>query len=69
MSTLAEQLAALGMRGVAVGLDDLVAMATKKRWSHTQLLEEVVRMELSDRARRSLDRVLPQLERDSLKAG
>jgi len=55
---LAEQLATLGLRATAAQLDDLVARATKHRWSATQLLEQVVQSEHDDRARRGLERRL-----------
>jgi DNA replication protein DnaC len=56
--TLAEQLRQIGMRHLASNLDDLIALATKKRWSATQLLEHVAALELDDRARKSLERRL-----------
>lgn len=58
METLSEQLAAIGLRHAAEHLDDIVALATKKRFSPTQLLEHVVAGEAQDRAQRSLDRRL-----------
>jgi len=53
---LAQSLVAIGMRGIAAILDDFLATATKQRLSPIQLLEEVVRIETRDRARRSLER-------------
>jgi DNA replication protein DnaC len=58
MTPLADQLATLGLRDTAAHLDDLVALATKRRWSPTQLLEQVVASELQERTRRSLERRL-----------
>lgn len=58
MTTLAEQLGALGLRSTAAHLDDLLARATKHRWSATQLLEHTVADERADRARRGLERRL-----------
>lgn len=58
MKPLATQLSTLGLRGVAEQLDDIVALATKKRWSSPQLLEHLVQLEQNDRARRSLERRL-----------
>ncbi len=58
MTTLAEQLGALGLRSTAAHLDDLLARATKHRWSATQLLEHTVAAEQADRARRGLERRL-----------
>lgn len=58
MDTLADQLKAIGLGHLADHLDDVVALATKKRFSPTQLLEHVVDGEAKDRAQRSLDRRL-----------
>src|SRR5881397_232841 len=58
MAPLAEQLAALGLRYSAAHLDDVVALATKRRWSSTQLLEHLVESEQQERTRRSLERRL-----------
>jgi DNA replication protein DnaC len=58
MPPLAEQLAALGLRDTAARLDDLVALATKRRWSPTQILEHLVASEHQERTRRSLERRL-----------
>lgn len=58
MAPLAEQLAALGLRATAATLDDVVALATKRRWSPRQLLEHLAATEQQDRTRRSLERRL-----------
>ncbi len=58
MTTLAEPLTALGLRDTAAHLDDVVALATKRRWSPTQLLEHLVATEQQERTRRSLERRL-----------
>ena len=58
MTTLADQLTALGLRDPAAHLDDVVALATKRRWSPTQLLEYLVATEQQERTRRSLERRL-----------
>jgi len=58
MAPLAEQLAALGLRYTAAHLDDVVALATKRRWSLTQLLEHLVETEQQERTRCSLERRL-----------
>lgn len=58
MTPLAEQLAALGLRATAATLDDVVALATKRRWSPQQLLEHLATTEQQDRTRRSLERRL-----------
>lgn len=54
--TLHEQLHTIGLRHVSGELDDIVALATKKRWGPTQLLEYIAELEVADRARRSLER-------------
>ncbi len=58
MAPLADQLATLGLRYTAAHLDDVVALATKRRWSTTQLLEHLVESEQQERTRRSLERRL-----------
>lgn len=58
MSPLTEQLAALGLRHTAAHFDDLVALATRQRWSPVQLLEHLAQKEEEDRAHRSLERRL-----------
>jgi len=55
---LAEQLNAMGLRAAAAQLDDLIALATKKRWGATEILEHVAAVETQDRARRGLERRL-----------
>lgn len=55
---LSARLTALGLAATAAGLDDIIAMATKKRWSPVQLLEHVLALEEQDRSRRGLDRRL-----------
>ena len=56
--TLHARLRALGIVGAADGLDDLVALATQKRWSPTQILEHVADMEEGERSCRGLERRL-----------
>jgi len=46
------------LRTVAGAIDDLIARATSGRWSPATLLEEIARIELTDRGRRSLERRL-----------
>ena len=58
MSDLGTGLATLGLRHTAGHLDDVVALATKRRWSPTQLLEHLVESEQQERTRRSLERRL-----------
>lgn len=57
-STLSEALRSLGLRRTAADLADFLARATRSRWSPAVLLEELVRAESQDRARRSLERRL-----------
>jgi DNA replication protein DnaC len=61
--SLAEPLAALGLRYSAAHLDDLIALATRQRWSPTQLLEHILQHEQEDRARRGLERRLARARR------
>lgn len=56
--TLHERLRALGLSGAADALDDLIALATKKRWGPPQILEHVADIEERERARRGLERRL-----------
>lgn len=55
-SDLPADLATLGLKGLNAGLDDLVARATRDRWGPRQVLEEAARIEVADRAQRSLER-------------
>ena len=57
-TTLHARLGALGLSGAADGLDDLVALATKKRWGAAQILEHVADIEERERSRRGLERRL-----------
>ena len=56
MSALAEALKAIGLAYTATELDDLVALATKRRWNATQLLEHIVEAEQRERTQHSLRR-------------
>jgi DNA replication protein DnaC len=51
-------LRALGLSATADALDDLIALATKKRWGPVELFEHIVALEDKDRAQRGLDRRL-----------
>lgn len=53
---LRARLRAIGMLYVSENLDDIIALATKKRMSPAEIFEHVVALEETDRARRSLDR-------------
>jgi len=55
---LSKALAQLGLGRIAVELDDFVARATKNRSTVLQILEEIVRLEAQERARRSVERRL-----------
>jgi len=55
---LPEALQSLGLRRTATDLADFLARATRSRWSPALVLEELVRAECQDRARRSLERRL-----------
>lgn len=55
-AALADALTLIGLRHTAANLDDLVALATKRRWGPTQLLEHIAEAEQAERAKRSLER-------------
>ena len=55
---LAQQLRKIGLLATAESLADLLARATKQRWLPRQLLEEIARMELSEKTARNLKRRL-----------
>ena len=57
-SDLPDQLSRIGLTVTASDLDDFIARAAKHRWSPRLLLEEIVRAESQDRARRGLERRL-----------
>jgi DNA replication protein DnaC len=56
VTALADTLRAIGLIHTAAELDDIVALATKRRWNATQLLEHIVEAEERERTKRSLDR-------------
>jgi len=56
MSELSVRLHALGLVTASASLDDLVALATKKRWGPIEILQHVAQIEEVDRARRGLER-------------
>jgi DNA replication protein DnaC len=58
MPPLPDALKSLGLHHTATHLDDVIALATKRRWSPTQLLEHLADLEQQERARRSLERRL-----------
>ena len=67
MSDLRERLRALGLLVAGSTLDDLVALATKKRWGATEILEHVADVEEKDRARRGLERRLSRSRLEKFK--
>jgi len=67
MSDLRDRLHALGLIAAATTLDDLVALATKKRWGVTEILEHVADVEEKDRARRGLERRLSRSRLEKFK--
>jgi DNA replication protein DnaC len=67
MSDLRARLRALGFLAGSNMLDDLVAIASKKRWGPTEILEQVVDAEEKDRARRGLDRRLSRSRLEKFK--
>ena len=55
---LGAQLLELGLKAAAAGLDDLIARASKSRWSPQLLLEELARVEIRERSECSLQQRL-----------
>ena len=55
---LKEQLAQIGLVALADCIDDFLARASKGRFSPRQVVEEIVRLELTEGAKRSLERRL-----------
>jgi len=53
---LHEQLERIGLRTVAMQLNDVLANAARQRWSPRQLLEQLAQIEVAERAHRSLER-------------
>ena len=53
---LSQSLASLGLRRSSADIDDLVARATKERWSPTKVVENLIKLETDDRSQRSLER-------------
>jgi hypothetical protein len=64
VTDLRDRLRALGLLASSSSLDDLVAVATKKRWGPTEVLEHVADIEEKDRARRGLERRLSRSRLD-----
>ena len=57
-NSLPAQLQQIGLRAVPAQLDDFLARASKAHWSPHQILEQLVRAEIAERSRRSLERRL-----------
>lgn len=55
---LADGLAQVGLLSIATGLEDFIARMTKARLSPRQMLEEIARIELEAKTRRSLEQRL-----------
>jgi len=53
---LTVRLRSLGLAATADGMSDLIASATKNRWSHVELLEHLAALEEKERSRKSLER-------------
>jgi len=56
MTELRDRLRSLGLLCTGSTLDDLIALATKKRWGPTEILEHVCDIEAEGRLRRGLER-------------
>lgn len=67
MNDLKDRLHALGLITASAALDDLVALATKKRWGPIEILEHVTDIEEKDRARRGLERRLSRSRLEKFK--
>jgi len=64
---LRDLLRALGLTVTAATFDDVVALATKKRWGPAELFEHVAAIEERERSRRSLERRLTRSRLDRFK--
>ena len=60
-------LRALGLTATADALDDLLALATKKRFSPVELFEQVAALEEKERARRGIERRLKRSRLETFK--
>jgi DNA replication protein DnaC len=56
MADLRSRLRALGLVSTGAAIDDILALATKRRWGPTEMLEHLADLEEKDRARRGLER-------------
>jgi DNA replication protein DnaC len=57
-NSLSSQLRQIGLCAIPADLDDFLARAKKNRWSPQQLIEQLVRAEIDERSRRSMERRL-----------
>jgi DNA replication protein DnaC len=55
-ASLRDRLRALGLVATGDVLDDLIALATQKRWGPPQVIEHIADIEEKERARRGLER-------------
>jgi DNA replication protein DnaC len=67
MADLPTRLAALGLSSIAGSLDDLVALATKKRWGTVETLEYIADAEEKERTRRGLERRMTRSKLEKFK--
>lgn len=67
MKDLRDRLHAMGLIAASSALDDLVALATQKRWGATEILEHIALVEEKDRARRGLERRLSRSRLEKFK--
>jgi DNA replication protein DnaC len=68
MNDVRTRLRALGLLTTSASLDDVVALATKKRWGPVEMLEYVADVEEKDRARRGLERRMSRSRLEKFKA-
>jgi len=64
---LRTRLRGLALTATADGFDDLIALATKKRWSTVEIFEHLATLEEKDRSRRGLERRLKRTRLDRFK--
>jgi DNA replication protein DnaC len=67
MRDLKTLLRTLGLLATSATLDDIVALATKKRWGPAEILEHIADLEEKDRARRGLERRLSRSRLEKFK--
>jgi DNA replication protein DnaC len=67
MRDLKALLRSLGLLVTASSFEDLIALATKKRWGAAELLEHIADLEDKDRARRGLERRMARSKLETFK--